>query len=448
MKTHSAVLMLTIVTLTWIIAAPALAGPVLVVNDSSNGSAGCIATNLTNLGYTVTQETAAATDPASWLAYDFIVWSSGDNPASIDQEAWITNLENQVAAGRSLWIEGGEVAFNHELNPPFAANVLYMDGYHYLEPAGDISFFEGGHPVVTIPNYLTSPITHTYTTYGDQDSEYVATGGQIVASWTLENTGGASIIAHDSDSDPINGGQIVFTSFRFSAVATASQAPLAENIAAYLTGGAPTPLPTDTPNYPTPTPRPTYCSTPNLPIPDYTPPPIPLQDSIFIPDHGTIADLDVSVLIDHTWTGDIIFILKHMDTGTEVTLIDRPGDPASINGCREDNIDATLDDEAVDPVEDECSNVNPAAIYGTFYPNNPLSAFDGEDLYGTWTVLVTDNYFGDSGSLLEWCMMPALAGAETPTPTLSIIPASSSYSLGVMILILTILLMLPKFRRI
>ncbi len=394
------------------------AASVLVIDDASNGTSAVIASHLSNLGYLVVQETATSTDPVSWGNYDFIVWSCGDNIDTVHQEAWRTNLEDYVGNDGVLWIEGGELGANYGgVNPTFSAEVLFISDYHFLEPAGDILFAEGIHPIVTLPNYLHSPITHTYSYWGDQDSVFVAPNAALVTSWTLETQGGASIVAYDPDEDIWNGGQVVFTAFNFSALDADAQEPLAENIADYLTGGAPTPTPTNTPNEPTPTPRPNYCSTPNAPIPDYSDPPVPLIDSITITDHNTITDLDVSVLIHHTWVGDIRMILKHVDTGTTVTIIDRPGEPAMTNGCREDDIDAVLDDAAPDPVEDECSSVNPAAIYGRFYPNNPLSAFNDEDIYGVWQAIITDNYYGDSGSLISWCLLPAFDTIVTPTPS-------------------------------
>ena len=60
---------------------------------------------------------------------------------------------------------------------------------------------------------------------------------------------------------------------------------------------------------------------------------------------STIADLNLKLDIAHTWVGDVSVVLEHVDTGTSVTVIDRPGFPASTNGCSRDNIVATLDDD-------------------------------------------------------------------------------------------------------
>jgi len=115
---------------------------------------------------------------------------------------------------------------------------------------------------------------------------------------------------------------------------------------------------------------------------------------------GTIADLDVTVDMAHAWVGDLSMVLTHQDTGTAVTIIDRPGVPASSYGCSNDNILATLDDEASLPAENQCGT---PALSGSLTPNNALSAFDGESGSGTWQLTVTDNYTSaDAGTLNGW----------------------------------------------
>ncbi|MEW5985553.1 MAG: choice-of-anchor Q domain-containing protein [Chloroflexota bacterium] len=143
-----------------------------------------------------------------------------------------------------------------------------------------------------------------------------------------------------------------------------------------------------------------FCSTPNLSIPDNNP--AGVSDDLILTDTGSITDLNVSLVVSHTWVGDLLFTLEHVDTGTTVTLIDRPGWPPPPS-CSGDDIDATLDDEGVWRVEDVCSPV-PPAISGLLIPNNPLSAFDGEDLSGTWRLTAADLAANDVGTLTQWCL--------------------------------------------
>ncbi|MFK8016238.1 MAG: proprotein convertase P-domain-containing protein [Gammaproteobacteria bacterium] len=144
------------------------------------------------------------------------------------------------------------------------------------------------------------------------------------------------------------------------------------------------------------------CVSPNLSIPDGDGAGIDSDTSLAAT--GTLEDIDVTLKVTHTYVGDLIFTLTHEDTGTSATFYDRPGVPATTFGCSGNDIDATFDDEATTPLEDECSDG--PAIGGSFIPSNPLDVFDGEDLSGTWTMNVSDNAGVDTGTLDEWCLLP------------------------------------------
>jgi len=162
------------------------------------------------------------------------------------------------------------------------------------------------------------------------------------------------------------------------------------------------------------------CSTPALEIPDNDP--NGGTDTITIdPGLHFITDLDVVIQTSHSWVGDLAFTLTHVDTGTSVTIIDRPGVPTTANGCSGDDIDVTVDDEGPDgAIESQCTNL--PAITGTAQGGDPagpvLAAFDGELLAGDWTLTVSDHAAADSGTLDLWCLsatvdtMPFLADFE------------------------------------
>ena len=164
-----------------------------------------------------------------------------------------------------------------------------------------------------------------------------------------------------------------------------------------------------------------YCRFPNIAIPDNDPNGV--TDMQVVVDSGTIQDLGVSLVATHDWVGDLSFTLTHQDTGTSVTVFDQPGVPASTYGCEGDNIDVGLDDEATSPVEDECNVGTVPTIEGVFTPNNPLSAFDGEDLAGTWTLTAVDHEVAYSGTLNDWCIY-AVTGT-TGTANLTIVKDAS-----------------------
>jgi extracellular elastinolytic metalloproteinase len=147
-----------------------------------------------------------------------------------------------------------------------------------------------------------------------------------------------------------------------------------------------------------------FCSAPGVIIPDG--PVTGVDDTISIPEGGFITDLDVSIRATHGWVGDMVFTLTHVETGASATIYDQPGVPISQFGCAGDNVDATLDDEAADPVEDECGAGIPT-INGSFSPNNPLSVFDGHGVAGTWVMTAADVAADFPGTFDEWCIAAA-----------------------------------------
>ena len=145
----------------------------------------------------------------------------------------------------------------------------------------------------------------------------------------------------------------------------------------------------------------TYTRLVNLAIPDGSG--TPVSDSNIITDSFEITELVFAISIEHSWIGDLTAVLTHVDTGTSVIVIDQPGVPGSSFGCSGDDIEATLSDDAATSIENECSSGIPA-ISGTFTPNNPLDAFDGENTAGTWTLAVSDSSSGGGGSVIEWSL--------------------------------------------
>jgi len=193
----------------------------------------------------------------------------------------------------------------------------------------------------------------------------------------------------------------------------------------------PTPTPTLTPNpfsflpliirEPTPIPyippeKVLFCDNLSVPIniPDNDP--YGIFHDITPYDQRLIVDLDVSLRINHTWIGDLFVTLSHLESGKTATLIDRPGIPATNQGCEKDNIFAILDDEISSPAEGKCAS-SPAAISGIYQPNNPLSIFDGDSAAGTWQLNLSDNYQNDTGYLSSWCLVASISPyGQTPTP--------------------------------
>jgi subtilisin-like proprotein convertase family protein len=122
---------------------------------------------------------------------------------------------------------------------------------------------------------------------------------------------------------------------------------------------------------------------------------------------GALADLNFSfggtscttdagattVGFDHTWIGDLIIRLTSPQ-GTTVTLINQAGGPNNIghNFCN-----TVLDDSATASIQTVLPTDAP--FTGSFKPANPLSAFKGENVNGTWTLSVADVFPTDGGNV-------------------------------------------------
>lgn len=162
----------------------------------------------------------------------------------------------------------------------------------------------------------------------------------------------------------------------------------------------------------------TYTSSPGLAIADSptiscntTPSPV-TTDTINVPDSGTVTDLNLVLDITHPWVGDLQIILTS-PAGTSVTVVELIGNvnpPAATGcGCSGDNITTTLNDESAGgPVESACPPTGP-----DYTPHSALSAFDGENISGVWTLDIYDWTFDDTGTLNSW----SLVFDYTPTPS-------------------------------
>ncbi len=136
-----------------------------------------------------------------------------------------------------------------------------------------------------------------------------------------------------------------------------------------------------------------------------------------VPDSGTIQDLNLGLNITHTYNGDLIVRLTH--GATTVTVIDRPGVPASSFGSNDNGYNIVLDDEGTGGT---IENINLAGGASTvvsppsYTPNNPLSAFDGMDKAGLWTLFVSDSVAPDTGSIVSWTLYIQNQGEPVECP--------------------------------
>ncbi|HEY3245322.1 MAG TPA: proprotein convertase P-domain-containing protein [Phycisphaerae bacterium] len=160
---------------------------------------------------------------------------------------------------------------------------------------------------------------------------------------------------------------------------------------------------------------------PGTAVPILDPPAPAATVTLTVVDDGlgcnTISDVNVDLIIAHTWQGDLSAWVTH--NGVTVSLINRPGEPSGIFGYSADNygnpatgVKFTLDDEAPGIYDRPPLGIGPndtigiANVSGPWQPDPGadaglplLSAFDGMSKVGDWTLSVLDNAGGDTGTI-------------------------------------------------
>jgi len=126
---------------------------------------------------------------------------------------------------------------------------------------------------------------------------------------------------------------------------------------------------------------------------------------------GTITSMNVGLNITHTWQGDLRVDLTHNSTNTTVTLVNQPGTPGPGQGFgfSADNYGApgtpfVLSDSAATTYDaPQVAAPGIANVSGSWLPDlGPLSAFNGLNANSGWTLTITDNAGGDTGTLNSW----------------------------------------------
>ena len=119
-------------------------------------------------------------------------------------------------------------------------------------------------------------------------------------------------------------------------------------------------------------------------------------DTITIVDAGFVSDLNLHLDITHTWIGDLDISVTS-PAGTTVLVFDED----QVNGNADDFTNTVFDDEGANPA---ISGTGAAPYTGSWEPENPLSAFDGESITGVWTLTILDNFNNDGGTLDSWSL--------------------------------------------
>ncbi len=136
----------------------------------------------------------------------------------------------------------------------------------------------------------------------------------------------------------------------------------------------------------------TFTATPNLAIPDNNVTGITSSQTVSGLSGG-IQDINVRINITHTFVGDLVVSLVS-PAGTTIPLINRRG------GSGLNFTNTVLDDEAATSITTIASGGAP--FTGSFRPESPLSAVDGQNPNGTWQLRVRDAASLDVGVLVNW----------------------------------------------
>jgi subtilisin-like proprotein convertase family protein len=125
-----------------------------------------------------------------------------------------------------------------------------------------------------------------------------------------------------------------------------------------------------------------------LPIPDLG----TVTSTLLVSGLLSVSDLDLSLSIEHTYVTDLdVYLISPSGTRVEI-FTDVGGTTANFN-----NTD--FDDEATLSVG---AGLGPFA--GSYQPEGLLSAFDGEDPNGVWTLEVSDDAGNDVGEFKGWSL--------------------------------------------
>lgn len=170
-----------------------------------------------------------------------------------------------------------------------------------------------------------------------------------------------------------------------------------------------------------------------MPIPEYAGPPpapaTPVTSTVNVTDASVITDLNVYVKINHTWGGDV-YIRLQGPNGTVVDLFKRPGaadpcNPGDIGNGNDLNGTYVFDDQAgttlhaaliAGPSPVASGNYIPSTCAGVATSLNAAgpTGFGGVSAAGTWTLIVSDEDEGITGTLQEFGLI--INGVQQATP--------------------------------
>ncbi|NET08404.1 MAG: hypothetical protein F6K16_27645 [Symploca sp. SIO2B6] len=128
------------------------------------------------------------------------------------------------------------------------------------------------------------------------------------------------------------------------------------------------------------------------------------QDDIVIEENFCIGEVKVTLQdFVHTWVGDLVVRLRHLETNTVVDLFRRPGQPkfSSSGYCSDLNGDYSFNNYSDQNFEVAAAE-HELIPSGNYASVQSLSTLGGMPSTGTWRLIINDCSAGDSGSLGSW----------------------------------------------
>ena len=122
----------------------------------------------------------------------------------------------------------------------------------------------------------------------------------------------------------------------------------------------------------------------------------PLKRTFTVGTSYIVGDVNIGVLLAHTYRGDLVLTLVS-PSGTRVAISNQAGGGG-------DNVNALFDDSSASLVASYTANDTITAVppYNqTLRPSSALSAFNGQQASGTWTLEMCDAAAQDSGNFTQ-----------------------------------------------
>jgi subtilisin-like proprotein convertase family protein len=139
--------------------------------------------------------------------------------------------------------------------------------------------------------------------------------------------------------------------------------------------------------------------------------------SLDIAENKAINDINVSLAFTQHNIGDLsAWLVAPFGDSIGVQLFDRPGFPATINGCAVEEGALTFDTESgpgvqeADALETQCDTATPP-LTGTYKPIESLYSLHGKYTAGTWKLKVVSRHGG--GAITDWGLSFCLSEAIT-----------------------------------